>query len=159
MTYDDTVGDYQQLLERLASELPDLAAQLSEEVGRGRRLTKSELGADDLEGRQHRLSESHFERLGSRDVAMVPYTEDERLDLGADVILTQARAMYSSRQAILEMIESQGIESRSVTFTDSEGVGGEPIMLDTEVPQTERMYTAILRLLGSSEASVREADL
>jgi len=152
MAYGEVEDAYQHLLRRLTEELPDLAVQLREEVNRGRRLKQTELAAEDLQDRQHRLRESQIERLGRQDVAMVPYTEGERVELTLDVITTQAKAMYGARKVILAMIEGHGIESRSVVFAEPEGTAQETIPLSDEVTRTADMCGSILSLLRPTES-------
>jgi hypothetical protein len=111
--YQDT---YPEIRQTMMAVMPDLGAQLRDEVGRGRRVGQSELAEDDRESRQSRLRQSRMQKLGSTDVAMVPYSGRERVQLALEVILTQARTMHGARQAILDLMDDHGIASRTLVF-------------------------------------------
>jgi hypothetical protein len=61
----DGSGDaYQYLIQRLSEVLPDIAAQVRQETGRGRVISGSKLPTSDREVRETRMEQANAGRIG-----------------------------------------------------------------------------------------------
>ncbi|WP_326592934.1 hypothetical protein [Streptomyces brevispora] len=95
------------------AELGDLASQLDQEVRQGRAVSEEKLKqeqASQYAARASRLAERKLPRLEESDVAVIPYTDDENIELIRGALLTLAETMYASRKAALDVAEAHGIE-------------------------------------------------
>ena len=85
-------------MQRLAEALPDVAAQVRDEVARGRVVPSSKLSTPEHEERETRMTEAKVDRLANADVASVPYSDDERLAVLIDALIRTATTMLASRR-------------------------------------------------------------
>ena len=106
---DGSGAAYQHLIQRVAETLPEVAAQVRDEIARGRVVPGSKLSPPERKERETRMSEAKVGRLAQADVASVPYTDDERLALLVDALLRAGNTMYSSRDALLRLAGEYGI--------------------------------------------------
>ncbi|ROO51250.1 hypothetical protein EDC02_6122 [Micromonospora sp. Llam0] len=68
-----------QIMRTLDRELPDIAAQIREEITRGRMVKGSKLPERIRQDRQDALKAQRLGRIGKDELADVPYTGDESL--------------------------------------------------------------------------------
>jgi hypothetical protein len=95
----DSAEIYEELIRRVEERAPSLATQIREEVARGRLVQGSKLPEGERQERQSRLVEANLGRIGKDDMAVLPYTADERLALFSQTLLTLAQTMTESRRA------------------------------------------------------------
>jgi hypothetical protein len=149
------VGDstYEDVMEDLRHRLPDVAAQLEDEVLRGRPISVSQLSLSDRADRQENLREAEAQGMGKlqgigvKDVAVVPYSEEERLDLVCRALVRLAETMHGSRLQLLKLAEHHQVESSTLIFTLPESQEGQHLLLPDEVSATEDALTKVRRLL------------
>lgn len=111
---------YARIMEQLADEIPGLAVQLDHEVRHGRAVSEERLRQEGrYEERASRLAGTELPPLGKTDVAVVPYTVEERIELIREALLTLAETMYASRQAALKTVIELGMEPE-IQFGDAE---------------------------------------
>ncbi|WP_327215365.1 hypothetical protein OG483_17550 [[Kitasatospora] papulosa] len=72
---------YALVMERLKVDIPDLAAQLDQELKRRRAVSGQKLRREERHERASRLEEAHLPALGKTDVAVIPYSGEERVEL------------------------------------------------------------------------------
>lgn len=77
-----------------------LATQIRDEVTRGNLIKSSSLSDTDRVERESRLEDARLSRLSKSEMATVPYTDDQRLDLLCRALLTAAQSMLESRRAL-----------------------------------------------------------
>ncbi|WP_280335848.1 hypothetical protein [Nocardia wallacei] len=71
-----TAGNYEAMLAQLREYLPDLAAEIDQELRRGRVATKQQLIQEaQYSERASRLADSELPAIGTNDVAVLPYPE------------------------------------------------------------------------------------
>ncbi|MFE4371825.1 hypothetical protein ACFRMN_27080 [Streptomyces sp. NPDC056835] len=139
------------IMTQLAEELPDLADQLKQEVRQGRVVSEPRLKQEgEYEARASRLAEAELPPLGKADIAVLPYTDDERLGLIRSSLLTLAETMHASRKAALDIARTREMDL-SIEFGDPELE--EISYLDLKA-ETERAWVAltIVRELLSEES-------
>ncbi|MDX8056335.1 hypothetical protein SK571_43765 [Lentzea sp. BCCO 10_0798] len=144
---------YARIMERLGSEMPDLATQLKQEVRHGRVVSEKGLRQEGrYEERASRLAVSDLAPLGKTDVAAIPYTGDERLRLVCAALVTLAEAAYSSRRELLRM--SQEFQTRPVVQFSSDDDPGDTAVVDLagETAAAERTFNAVRELLADFAA-------
>ncbi|MET7485108.1 hypothetical protein [Streptomyces sp. NPDC005538] len=111
---------YARIMAQLQHELGDLAGQLDQEVRQGRTVSEQKLKQEGrFEARASRLAETELPPLGKTDVAVIPYTGDERIELIRGALLTLAETMYASRKAALDTAVDQGM-NLNIAFGDPE---------------------------------------
>lgn len=139
---------YVQIMERLReAELEDLASQLEQEVRQGRAVPEEKFKQEQVsqyEARSSRLAETKLQRLGEHDVAVIPYTDDESIELIRGALLTLAETMYASRKAALDTAMDHGI-ALTVEFGDPELETPSSIELRRE---TQRAHEALEQVRG-----------
>ncbi|WP_280256974.1 hypothetical protein [Nocardia wallacei] len=97
-----TAGNYEAMLAQLREYLPDLAAEIDQELRRGRVATKQQLIQEaQYSERASRLADSELPAIGTNDVAVLPYSEEESLELIREAMITLAETMYATRQTLL----------------------------------------------------------
>ena len=128
---------YQLLMQRLAEALPDVAAQVRDEVARGRVVPSWKLSTPEREEREVRMTEAKMGRLAKADVASVPYSDDERLAVLIDALVRTATTMRASREALLELASQYGYEDRLVIFDEPDETERAEVSLAEET-QTAR---------------------
>jgi hypothetical protein len=119
---------YELLIELLDQQAEPLAAQIREEVARGRLIDGSGLPDEDLRARKRRLGDLKLTQLSANEKVVVPYSGDQRLALLCRTLLTSARTMTETRRALLQLTK---------TADDEVAQGSEPAlrleMADTSV--------------------------
>ncbi|MEV6769695.1 hypothetical protein AB0N05_13810 [Nocardia sp. NPDC051030] len=151
-------SQFERIMGRLTDGLPGLSDELVQEFQLGRAVSKQDLRQESgYQERVRRLAESDLPPLAASDVAMVPYSNDERIDLIRDALLTLAETMLASRRAVLKTATERDMEPM-VQFGDPELE--RPAYIDL-VDETERAQSArdVVRALftdkitGTVEAS------
>ncbi|WNI30407.1 hypothetical protein [Streptomyces sp. ITFR-6] len=111
---------FAQIMEQLGEELPNLADQLKQEVRQGRVASEQRLRQEgEYEARASRLAEAELPPLGKADIAVLPYTDDERMELVRSALLTLAETMYASRKAALDIASKREMDL-TIEFGDPE---------------------------------------
>ncbi|MCX4407037.1 MULTISPECIES: hypothetical protein [unclassified Streptomyces] len=105
---------------RLTERLPDLADQLRQEVRQGRVASEQRLKqVGEYQARASRLAAADLPPLGKADIAVLPYTDDESVELARMAVLPLAETMYASRKAALDIASRREMEL-TVEFGDPE---------------------------------------
>ncbi|WP_157440385.1 hypothetical protein [Actinokineospora inagensis] len=136
---------YSRVMHRLEHDLPDVADQVGRESRGGRVVTEDKLRRDDRADRAERLYETKLPPLGKTDVAVVPYSVEERLELVRDALITLAMSMDGSRRELARLASEFGI-TPVVIFSDEESVG-EELSLDVELRRTSQVVRQVRTLL------------
>lgn len=140
---------YALVMERLKADIPDLAAQLDQELKRGRAVSGQKLRREERHERASRLEEAHLPTLGKTDVAVIPYSGEERVELIREALLTLAETMYASRQAALKLTMERGIE-HEIRFGDPEEENPSFIYLREETEHARAVLATVRDLLSES---------
>jgi orotate phosphoribosyltransferase-like protein len=138
---------YQTLIQRLADVLPDVAAQIREEVARGRVVAGTSLSASELQARESRMYEAKVGGILKADVASVEYTDDERLALLVDSVIRTAATMRSSLEAVSQ---PSGSIVASVTFEEPDGTDRVEIGLSEELTTRSQVSVVVSGLLSTA---------
>lgn len=138
---------YAFVMERLKADFPDLAAQLDQELKRGRAVSGQKLRREERHERASRLEEAHLPALGKTDVAVIPYSGEERVELIREALLTLAETMYASRQAALKLTMERGIE-QEIRFGDPEEENPSFIYLPDETEHARTVLATVRDLLS-----------
>lgn len=113
---------FSELLAMVQGLSATLAAQIRAEVARGRTVSGSEFS-----------EKLRRERgIGSDDMAVAPYTDDEAVQILCRALLTTARAVAGSRKALRSLIEDHDVASTRVRFTDPHETGSEEQIIDLD---------------------------
>jgi hypothetical protein len=166
---------YEELIGTLEERIPSVAAQIREEVGRGRLLPGPSLSDPEREFRESRLHQAKLGRIAKEDIAVVPYSGDDRLALLCHTLLNLAETMTESRRAILKLFNSDHIQTARVLFvepsqggatgleteapgelTGGDGNGIIEIDLAVELPAVEQTLALVSRLLEPVHEEVGE---
>ncbi|WP_018215952.1 hypothetical protein [Salinispora vitiensis] len=146
-----------EILRNLDRELPDIAAQIREEIARGRMVKGSKLPERVRQDRQGALTAQRLGRIGENELAEVPYTDDESLAILCDTLLTLARSLAANRRALLNLLVDHGIQSGHVTFAQpDETQTAEPtsLQVEGETGRAEVMFGRVKGLLGPAREEV-----
>ncbi|WP_333749160.1 hypothetical protein [Streptomyces sp. IBSBF 2394] len=138
---------YAFVMQRLKADFPDLAAQLDQELKRGRAVSGQKLRREERHERASRLEEAHLPALGKTDVAVIPYSGEERVELIRDALLTLAETMYASRQAALKLTMERGME-QEIRFGDPEEENPSFIYLPEETERARAVLATVRDLLS-----------
>ncbi|MEU1667408.1 hypothetical protein ABZ547_28260 [Streptomyces sparsogenes] len=155
MSVDDE--QYVLVMERLKAEIPDLAAQLEQELKRGRAVSGQKLQHEERHERASRLEAAHLPALGKTDVAVIPYSGEERVELIRDALLTLAETMYASREAALKLTMERGIE-REIRFGDPEEENPSFIHLREETERAGAVLETVRDLLSEGLDEMQPED-
>ncbi|MFJ8040452.1 hypothetical protein ACIRBX_08095 [Kitasatospora sp. NPDC096147] len=140
---------YSDILDRLRGRMPGLADQVEQEVRHGRVVSGQELRDEgQYEERASRLAATELPPLGKSDVAVIPYTGEERLELVREALLTLAETMYATRRSALSMALARGMET-DVEFGDPELEEISHIDLQAETEQAHQALLVVRQLLDS----------
>lgn len=150
-------GQYALVMERLKAEIPDLAAQLDQELKQGRAVSGQKLQREERHERASRLEAAHLPALGKMDVAVIPYSGEERVELIREALLTLAETMYASRQATLELTMEWGME-REIRFGDPEDEGPSFIHLREETERARAVLETVRDLLSEGLDEMQPED-
>ncbi|MBE8517483.1 hypothetical protein ILP97_08195 [Amycolatopsis sp. H6(2020)] len=157
---------YARVMGELRDRIPGLADQVDREVRYGRSVSEKGLRDEGrYEERATRLAETNLAPLGKKDVAVVPYTDDERIELVRQALLTLAKTMYASRQSVRSELRGLGVRS-TVTFAEPEpepetaaGLSDETVIdMDEQVDSARETLREVQDLLGYS-GDVSRGDL
>jgi hypothetical protein len=140
---------YQDLLSRIREEFPEVVEQVQDEAARGAPIRLSQLTRPERDERVERVKQWNARaKLAKGDLAVVPYDEEQKLDLLVDSLTTLAETMLSSRRAIAELAAAHGVES-AVSFSapdetdpDTTSIRLEPARVGVE---TDRALTLLSR--------------
>lgn len=138
---------YALIMERLTAELPDLAAQLDQELKRGRAVSGQKLRHEERHERASRLKEARLPALGETDVAVIPYSEEERMELIREALLTLAETMYVSRRTALKMTTERDMH-QAIQFGDPEEENPSFIHLREETEHARVAWETVHDLLA-----------
>ena len=119
----DSAEIYEELIGSLEERIPSVAAQIREEIARGRLLPGPNLSDPEREFRESRLHEAKLGRIAKEDIAVVPYSGDDRLALLCQTLLNLAETMAESRRAMFELFNSEHMQTARVRFVEP-SVGG-----------------------------------
>ncbi|MGW3022750.1 hypothetical protein [Streptomyces sp. NPDC001221] len=120
---------YDHLMRLLRERVPELATQLSEEVAAGRSVDGERLSERERMTRDGMMREARVGRLQRGDVAVVPYTADERLMFLCEALLRMAETLQGSLQAVSLMAEEHQVESTMIEFAEPDGTNS--VVLDS----------------------------
>ncbi|WP_369188940.1 hypothetical protein [Streptomyces sp. R08] len=158
MSFDS--DQYVYIMERLKeAELGDLASQLDHEVRQGRAVPEEKLKQEQqsqYEARASRLAETKLQRLGESDVAVIPYTGDESIELIRDALLTLAETMYASRKAALDTAVAHEMHP-TIEFGDPDLETPSYIDLEQETAQARVALELVRELLSEGIDTHAEA--
>lgn len=144
---------FARVMARLREQLPSLADELSQEVRQGRVASEQRLKQEgEYEARASRLAEAELPPLGKTDIAVLPYTDEERIELVRSALLTMAETMYASRKALLDLTMERQMET-TIRFGDPELESPTHLDLKAEMERA-RIARRIVRELLSGEADV-----
>ncbi|MFJ5309957.1 hypothetical protein [Streptomyces sp. NPDC088350] len=150
-------GQYESIMSQLWAEMPALADQLDQEVRHGRSVTEKELRHEGLyEERASRLAATELSALGKNDVAVIPYTDEERMELIRKALLTLAETMYRTRQAALKTA-AQGAMELEIQFGDPDLEIPSRIDLQDETEQARIALQTVRELLAEDAETQSEA--
>lgn len=142
--------EYARIMAQLESVMPGLAAQLVDEFRSGRAVTEQGLRQEGrFEERASRLAASELPPLGKTDIAVIPYTGDERIDLICEALLTLADTMYASRLAVLELARELNADPE-IEFGDPELEVPSQVDLGDETERARRVQVIVHELLGDT---------
>jgi hypothetical protein len=130
--------------------LGDLASQLDQEVRQGRVFSEEKLKQEQesqYAARASRLAETKLQRLGESDVAVIPYTDDESIELIREALVTLAKTMYASRKAVLDTAEAHGMDL-TIEFGDPELEAPSSIELEGETARARVALELVQELLS-----------
>ncbi|MEV8428273.1 hypothetical protein [Streptomyces chartreusis] len=145
---------YARIMAQLKEELGDLADQLDQEVRQGRVVSEQKLKQEgQYAARASRLAETELPPIGKTDVAVIPYTGDERIELIRRMLLTLAETMYTSRKAMLDMAAAEGMDP-IIRFGDPELETPSSIDLKAETAQAHLALEIVRDLLSNDGASM-----
>ncbi|MET8986915.1 hypothetical protein ABZW49_15815 [Nonomuraea wenchangensis] len=143
---------YDEILSDLKRRLPGLALQLEDEVLRGRTVAGSDLSDAEKADRGANLRAAEVQGgnklkgIEDGDVAVVPYGEDERLDLMWHALLRLAETMYGSRLEVLELVRGHGIASPTIQFERPDGAENDEISLPEELAVASNALAKVQQL-------------
>ncbi|MFF4447239.1 hypothetical protein [Streptomyces sp. NPDC001502] len=159
MSFDS--DQYTRIMEQLKEgKLGDVASQLDQEVRQGRAVSEEKLKQEQesqYAARASRLAETKLQRLGESDVAVIPYTGDESIDLIRGAILTLAETMYASRKAALDTALAHEMDL-TIEFGDPELEIPSSIHLQQETEQAHVALELVRELLSEGTNSRVEAN-
>ncbi|MFD7781580.1 hypothetical protein ACFV4Q_00465 [Streptomyces nojiriensis] len=144
----DGSDQFVQLMAHLAESLPDLADQLRQEVRQGRVASEQRLKqVGEYQARASRLAAADLPPLGKADIAVLPYTDDESIELARTAVLTLAETMYASRQAALDIASKRDMEL-TIEFGDPELETLSSLDLKTEAERARAALATVRALLS-----------
>lgn len=152
----DGSDHFAHIMTQLAEELPDLADQLEQEVRQGRVVSEPRLRQEaEYAARASRLAEAELPPLGKADIAVLPYTDDERVELVRSALLTLAETMYASRKAALDIASKRGMEL-TIEFGDPELEALSYLDLEAETERARVALTTVRELLSEDSDTAAE---
>ncbi|MEU2658111.1 hypothetical protein ABZ615_22630 [Streptomyces sp. NPDC007325] len=144
----DGSDQFADLMAYLAERLPDLADQLRQEVRQGRIASEQRLKqVGEYQARASRLAAADLPPLGKADIAVLPYTDDESIELARMAVLTLAETMYASRKAVLDIASRQEM-GLTVKFGDPELETPSSLDLKAETEHARAALATVRALLS-----------
>lgn len=113
---DNSGRAYQELLRRIRDELPEVAAQIEDEVARGRRVTGEALAKPDRDERGERMKPTGS-RISKEDLIWLPYSDDQQLGLLVTAVLRTLSTATTSRAALAGLLNRNDLQE-VVEFAD-----------------------------------------
>jgi hypothetical protein len=140
---------FEQTIRSLEGRFPQVAAEVRDEVNRGRLVKGADLPESERAVRQDRLTAKKLGRITKDEMAVVAYTDDERLALLCEAILTLAQTMTTTRRTLLKMMDLHGIDGNQIVFAEPDEVESEMLYvnLSDELGTTEQALTQITEIL------------
>ncbi|MFI1851801.1 hypothetical protein [Streptomyces sp. NPDC020480] len=141
-------------------KLGDLASQLDQEVRQGRAVSEEKLKQEQgsqYAARASRLAETKLQRLGESDVAVIPYTGDESIELIREALLTLAETMYASRKAALDTAVAHEM-NLTIEFGDPELETPSSIELEEETERARVALELVRELLSEGIDTLAEVN-
>ncbi|MFD5164178.1 hypothetical protein ACFWMJ_40090 [Streptomyces hawaiiensis] len=145
---------YDRLMRLLRNRVPELAAQLSEEIAAGRSVEGERLSERERTMREGLMRQARVGRLQRGDVAVVPYTADERLMFLCQALLRMAETLHGSLKSIWDMADTYHVESRMVEFAEPDGTSSVGLDLSDLVPLSARSADEVRRLVMPVEEAM-----
>ncbi|WP_055548656.1 hypothetical protein [Streptomyces sp. NBRC 110028] len=145
---------YDRLMRLLRDRIPELAAQLSEEIAAGRSVEGERLSEGERITREGLMREARVGRLQRGDVAAVPYTADERLMFLCQALLRMAETLHGSLQVVSIMAGNHHVESSTVEFAEPDGTSSVGLDLSDLIPLIARTADEMRRLVMPVEEAV-----
>ncbi|MET9529734.1 hypothetical protein ABZY02_04065 [Streptomyces sp. NPDC006649] len=151
-------NQYESLMTRLREEIPGLADQLDEEVRHGRVVSAQDHLQEEGQyyERASRLAATKLPALGQGDIAVIPYTGEERLQLVREAVLTLAETMYATRKSVLDTVRERGMGS-GIEFGDPELEVPSQLDLQAETAQAWAALQTVRELLADGQDTYSEA--
>lgn len=145
---EDSASIFDELLRLLEELAAPLAAQIRDEVTRGRLVEGQQLPTLDQQERQSRLKEANLGRIAKDELAVVQYSGDERLALLCETLLTLANSMTESRRALLEFTNAHGMPHAHIRFALDDDTHALELDLEREVTSAEAALAKVRAALG-----------
>ncbi|MFD3841228.1 hypothetical protein ACFWWC_33945 [Streptomyces sp. NPDC058642] len=145
---------YDRLMRLLRERVPELAAQLSEEIAAGRSVDGERLSEPERLTRDGQMREARVGRLQRGDVAVVPYTADERLMFLCQALLRMAETLHGSLHAVSAMAESHGVETTVIEFAEPDGTSSVTLDFSDLIYLTAHTVDATRRLIAPAEEAM-----
>jgi beta-phosphoglucomutase-like phosphatase (HAD superfamily) len=143
---------YEQLIQLITEDFPDVAEQVRAEIRQGRPMFASHMAAEDRKQRQQLLSEEDLGRIRKTDVAVQPYDPDGRLLALLEALNTLVASMSGTRQALGRFGRQHGLQPPYVAFIDPDDV--EPITFTGTIDNE----TVMEQLAGAAAIIRRSID-
>ncbi|WP_397637763.1 hypothetical protein [Streptomyces albogriseolus] len=145
---------YDRLMRLLRERVPELATQLSEEIAAGRSVDGERLSEPERMTRDGQMREARVGRLQRGDVAVVPYTADERLMFLCQALLRMAETLQGSLQAVSVMAENHRITTTVIEFAEPDGTSSVTLDFSDLIELTARTVDATRRLIVPAEQAM-----
>ncbi|MEU2034879.1 hypothetical protein [Nocardia amamiensis] len=143
---------FERIMALLRDQLPSLADELDQELRLGRAVSVQSLPSPgDYRERAERLADTDLAPLGKADIAMVPYSNDERAALIRRALVTLADTMFRSRDALLKIAAAREMEP-TIRFGDPELENPSHIDLSVETALASIARDTVRTLLPDSSA-------
>ncbi|MFJ3717492.1 hypothetical protein [Streptomyces sp. NPDC090057] len=151
---EDSDEVYDRLMRLLRERVPELATQLSEEIAAGRSVDGERLSEPERMTRDGQMREARVGRLQRGDVAVVPYTADERLMFLCQALLRMAETLQGSLQAVSAMAENHRIGTSVIEFAEPDGTSSVTLDFSDLVHLTAHTVDATRRLIAPAEQAM-----
>lgn len=147
---------YEQILSLCRERFPDLAQQVQDEISLGRRVQGSQLLQEDREHREARMQESGVgRRIGKDEQAVVPYDDDQRLQLLLNAISRWLVVAQTSRAQLRQMADEQGLPP-TIRFSMPDGTQQEAQVVGLTGWDDDSAAAEAVRVVTEAEASVND---
>jgi hypothetical protein len=147
---------YDQLIELVANDLPDVAEEVRAEIGRGRSVYASHIEPEDRKLRQQLLSEEDLGRIRKSDVAVESYDSDERLVVLLEALQTLAASMSATRRALGHFGRQHELQSPYVVFVNLDEAEPVRFTTATDIASITGRLDEAAATIGAAVRAVRE---